>query len=559
MSGTPELPAYGLNSEASDGALRSASTSPAGGNDAIELTLQTRDERGQIHTTTESVDPKRVGIIAVDCWHYHWCGTWRNRAGSLMPRFNYCFDAARKLGMTLVFSPTNATRDMHELPQRKATLALPNHPLPSLQNFQAATLGAGAGGWPDPVGGALRFGMCECGLGDACFYHNNANNQTPDLKMTADDFIALTQEEAYNIFKERGITHIIYTGFATNMCMWAKPTGMKYMRQFDFHCSFARDLTEAITGYLEESFSPTRGTAEIIELIEGNLAPSIDMKQTMRQAGVWEGDPVLDYVHIAPWGRLFGGTPYPVPIQADLNCPQVPGAELRYTLDGSDPTAASPLYQRPIKINETTLLKAAGFKGETLVTRISEAQYWKYPPVPNPPNVYVSELNPLSEKVGEIRPNSYAVKKAAWFNKSVDGHVLTNRGRKFGHGIGVQATSELVFQLKPQYKRFVANAGVDDECMEWDYPDGLEQWPQWSQPLHGPTSYRINQLIFEVSIDGKTVSETPPLFNGILAWGIDVEIPAGAHQITLKVKDVESRVTDPHGHGDWLDAGFITS
>ena len=131
------------------------------------------------------------------------------------------------------------------------------------------------------------------------------------------------------------------------MCMWAKPTGMKYMRQFDFHCSFARDLTEAITGYLEESFSPTRGTAEIIELIERNLAPSIDMKQTMRQAGVWEGDPVLDYVHIAPWGRLFGGTPYPVPIQADLNCPQVPGAELRYTLDGSDPTAASPLYQVP--------------------------------------------------------------------------------------------------------------------------------------------------------------------------------------------------------------------
>ena len=145
MSGTPELPAYGLNSEASDGALRSASTSPAGGNDAIELTLQTRDERGQIHTTTESVDPKKVGIIAVDCWHYHWCRTWRNRAGSLMPRFNYCFDAARKLGMTLIFSPTNATRDMHELPQRKATLALPNHPLPSLQNFQAATLGRGRG------------------------------------------------------------------------------------------------------------------------------------------------------------------------------------------------------------------------------------------------------------------------------------------------------------------------------------------------------------------------------------------------------------------------------
>ena len=556
MSGIPELLVGGVNTETLDPALRPAAPGADGEADTIELLLQTRDRQGTICTTKERVDPKKVGIIAVDCWHYHWCRTWRNRAGSLIPRFNYCLNAARKLGMTLVFSPTNAMRDLHQSPQRRATLALPNHPLPSLENFQAAALGAGAGGWPDPVGGALRYGMCECGYGDACFYHNNANTQNPDLEMAADDFIALTQEEAYNIFKERGITHILYMGFATNMCMWAKPTGMKYMQQFDFRCCFARDLTEAITGYVEESFSPTRGTIELIEQIERDLAPSIDMKQTMRKAGAWEDDPVLDYVHIAPWGRLFGGTPYPLPVQAELICRHVPEAELRYTLDGSDPTASSPLYQRPIKINETTLLKAAGFEGVTAITRISEAQYWKYPPVPDPADVFVCDLKPINEKIGEIKPNSYAVKKAARFKRSIDGRVLTNRGRKFGHGIGVQAPSELVFALKPQYKRFVANVGVDDETMEWDNPDGMEQWPQWSRPFQGPTSYRICQIIFEVSIDGKVVHETPPMFNGVSVWGIDVEIPAGAQQITLRAKDAESRFTDAHGHGDWLDAGF---
>jgi hypothetical protein len=45
---------------------------------------------------------------------------------------------------------------------------------------------------------------------------------------------------------------------------------------------------------LEESFNPTRGTIEVIELIERNLAPSIDMKQTMRQAGLAQEYPVLD-------------------------------------------------------------------------------------------------------------------------------------------------------------------------------------------------------------------------------------------------------------------------
>lgn len=526
-----------------------ASAVPSGpsGASVMEWALQSRDAQGVPYVTVERVDPRKVGIIAIDCWNYHWCRTWRSRAASLIPRFNHCFDGARALGMTIVFSPTNAMRDLNESLQRKATLALAHHPLPALRNL------------PDPYpGSAIRFGMCECGLGEACFYNNNVNNQHPDLKMVEGDFIALTQQEAYNIFKERGITHILYTGFATNMCMWSKPTGMKYMRQFGFRCCFARDLTEAVTGYVEESFNPTQGTLEIIELIERHLAPSIDMEQTLRQAGVWEGEPVLDSVHLAPWSRMFGGPAYPIPIQVELTCRHVPAAELRYTLDGSDPTPASPRYEAPIKIDATTQLKAAGFKGSSRVTRISTADYWKYPPAPEPPHEFLSEQHLASEVVGEIRPHSYAVKKAARFRRSVDGHVLTNRDRKFGQGIGVQAPSELVFALKPEYRRFVALAGVDDECMHWDHPDGLPQWPQWSRPIHGPTSYRISQVIFQVSIDGRTVAETPPLFNGVLAWGIDVEIPPGARQMALRVKDVESRLTDPHGHGDWLDAGFIT-
>jgi hypothetical protein len=42
------------------------------------------------------------------------------------------------------------------------------------------------------------------------------------------------------------------------------------------------------------------------------------------------------------------------------------------------------------------------------------------------------------------------------------------------------------------------------------------------------------------------------------AWGIDLAIPAASHEIALVVKDVGSRITDPHGHGDWLNAGFVT-
>jgi len=45
------------------GALRAAE---------IELTLQTRDAAtGKVVFTPERVDPKRVGVIAVDVWNFH--------------------------------------------------------------------------------------------------------------------------------------------------------------------------------------------------------------------------------------------------------------------------------------------------------------------------------------------------------------------------------------------------------------------------------------------------------------------------------------------------------
>jgi hypothetical protein len=136
---------------------------------------------------------------------------------------------------------------------------------------------------------------------------------------------------------------------------------------------------------------------------------------------------------------------------------------------------------------------------------------------------------------------------------------MSNRENRYFKGIGVQSPSELVFPLLPEYSRFVALAAADDECTLWDFPDGLERWPQWSRPIHTVTSYRISQLLFQVWIDGRMFYETPPLFNGDRAWSIDVKIPSGSREITLLVKDVESQLTDPHGHADWLNAGFTTA
>jgi hypothetical protein len=74
----------------------------------IELTLQTRDAvTGKVILTTEKVDPKHVGVIAVDVWNFHWCKTATMRVDAIVPRMNKALDAARALGMTVMLCPSD--------------------------------------------------------------------------------------------------------------------------------------------------------------------------------------------------------------------------------------------------------------------------------------------------------------------------------------------------------------------------------------------------------------------------------------------------------------------
>ncbi len=56
-------------------------------------------------------------------------------------------------------------------------------------------------------------------------------------------------------------------------------------------------------------------------------------------------------------------------IRVDLISEQI-DMQLRYTMDGSDPTAESPLYEEPLSLNEDALVRASIFDGDTRAGRI---------------------------------------------------------------------------------------------------------------------------------------------------------------------------------------------
>jgi hypothetical protein len=60
---------------------------------------------------------------------------------------------------------------------------------------------------------------------------------------------------------------------------------------------------------------------------------------------------------ISPAGGVFTGS---VSVSIET---QTPGAEIHYTLDGTEPTLGSPLYEDPLLIEQTVTLKAKAFAG----------------------------------------------------------------------------------------------------------------------------------------------------------------------------------------------------
>ena len=64
---------------------------------------------------------------------------------------------------------------------------------------------------------------------------------------------------------------------------------------------------------------------------------------------------------------------YPT-LEVSLSC-LTEGAEIRYTTDGSEPTESSTLYEGPITVTESTVLKAVAFKSGLGVSAISSGEY----------------------------------------------------------------------------------------------------------------------------------------------------------------------------------------
>jgi hypothetical protein len=312
---------------------------------------------------------------------------------------------------------------------------------------------------------------------------------------------------------------------------------MKRMTAAGLTCILARDVTDALTYYdPDAAFTPDDGTAEVIGGIEQSGLPSIDAFETVKQAEDARGDFVSETVRITPWGTASCPYQFHESVVVSLTAPALPKAAIRYTLDGTDPVAESPVYSAPLKIAEASRLRAAAFLDGRRVTRSSEGEFVRLPPLPPSPDVYLGRLKPVPAPKPDLM-------WAPRVNEGFNGGPLRVRGTTYANGIGMRAPANVVYELKPEYRRFVALAGIDDDL--------------YRQRAYARYLSTHSSVQFRIFFDGKLAAESPVMRFSQEPWRFDVAIPEGSRRISLAVSDAGTRsLLDL---GDWLEAGFVVS
>jgi hypothetical protein len=501
---------------------------PAKAETKLVFDLETRHAKTGASIVTPTVlDPQKTAIVVIDMWNFHWCMTAAQRVSAMVPRMNAVMDTARKLGIQVIWNPSDVVTSYSGYPQYEKAIAVKHRPVPNVRKMPSARFNA-------PIGG------CLCGPGFRCGVNYGWDGMAPGLVIGSEDLVAGSTVEIYSLLAERGITNVIYMGVHTNMCVYGKPGALSFMWKAGLNCLLARDLNDAFTSYTPANgYTPDKGTTQINNNLQSAGVATVNMGDTFKKAGLINPNLPLDYVRFAPWGKTERPYFLEKPLIVTLTTPWLYDTEVRYTDDGSEPTPQSPLYTKPLNIEKTTLLRAAAFRNGKAVSLPSSAYYAKLiSERPAKPDVYLDDL----KYIPSLYTKNYA--PAQWYpvtSRSYEKKPLRTAGKTYTHGLGFRAPSSVLYDIKPEYKRFVALAGVDENLLRENNGRFL--------------AMRCN-IVFRIFIDGKLAAESPVMRITQEPWRFDVEIPAGSRQLSVVCMDAGNR--DILNYGNWLDAGFIT-
>jgi nicotinamidase-related amidase len=214
-------------------------------------------------TAEKQVAAAETALVLCDVWDRHWCRGANERLARMLPRMNDLAKALREAGVLVVHAPSDTMEFYKDSPARKRVLASPSVEPPPLADHADPPL---------PVDASDQG--CDTPPDKP---HKAWSRQHPAIEIDdGRDAVSDNGRELYNLYRARGIKHVLIMGVHTNMCVLHRSFAIKQMVRWGFDVALVRDLTDTMYSPARPPYVPhEEGTRLVVEFIEAFWCPTV--------------------------------------------------------------------------------------------------------------------------------------------------------------------------------------------------------------------------------------------------------------------------------------------
>jgi nicotinamidase-related amidase len=270
-------PLAGLQGDGTGGSVRTVGERPT-----KELSLRVRSysrdpqpgvvctEAAFHHTEwDERIPVAQAALVLVDVWDTHVIASHAARSAQIAREFIApAVVAAREAGIAVVHAPSPVQARRYPQWTRYATEA--DAQAPAIRNWPEVETDE----WPPAAfrrreGEYTQFRRPRPSLPDQGRNERAERGIDPSVAPEPEDFVVATGEQLQRLCKDKGILHLFFAGFATNICVPFKDYAIRAFRARGYNCLLLRDCTTAIEGHdTLEGFLGTRQAIRELEMAD---------------------------------------------------------------------------------------------------------------------------------------------------------------------------------------------------------------------------------------------------------------------------------------------------
>ena len=234
--------------------------------------VECREPNGAYQHAVWPLKAAQTALVMVDCWDTHPILTHLENSGRIIREvLRPTIDACRAAGMTIIHAPSPEQARRYPQWVRYASDAELGYAPP-----------AEGSPWP-PAEFRARTG--EYAALQRPTYLRPVEEYLVDRKILADiepqpdEFVVATGAQLHRLARHRGLLHLLYAGFATNMCVVLRDYGIIAMHARGYNCVLLRDATLGIeAAHTYEAKMLTEATFVQVEMLHGETSTAAELR-----------------------------------------------------------------------------------------------------------------------------------------------------------------------------------------------------------------------------------------------------------------------------------------